>query len=70
MKVAVLDLGSLFAKIFKLSTASPAVSSHPGGAAATGSVDSGASTSLREAETLTLLPSGEAALLVSQPRIT
>ncbi|NP_705763.1 protein FAM149A [Mus musculus] len=57
MKVAVLDLGSLFAKIFKLSTASPAVSSHPGGAAATGSVDSGASTSLREAETLTLLPS-------------
>ncbi|XP_032774966.1 protein FAM149A [Rattus rattus] len=57
MKVAVLDLGSLFAKIFKISTASPAVSSHPGGAAATGSVDSGASTSLREAETLTLLPS-------------
>lgn len=57
MKAAVLDLGSLFAKIFKISTASPAVSSHPGGAAATGSVDSGASMSLREAETLTLLPS-------------
>lgn len=57
MKVAVLDLGSLFAKIFKISTASPAVSSHPGGAAATGSGDSGASTSLREAETPTLFPS-------------
>lgn len=57
MKVAVLDLGSLFAKIFKISTASPAVSSHPGDAAATGSGESGASTSLREAETLTLLPS-------------
>ncbi|XP_034376183.1 protein FAM149A isoform X2 [Arvicanthis niloticus] len=57
MKVAVLDLGSLFAKIFKISTASAAVSSHPGDAAATGSGESGASTSLREAETLTLLPS-------------
>ncbi|XP_028613486.1 protein FAM149A [Grammomys surdaster] len=57
MKVAVLDLGSLFAKIFKISTASPTVSSHPGDAAATGSGESGASTSLREAETLTLLPS-------------
>ncbi|XP_028736969.1 protein FAM149A isoform X1 [Peromyscus leucopus] len=56
MKVAVLDLGSLFAKIFKTSGSS-AVPSHPGGSTATGSVVSGASTSLSEAATLTLLPS-------------
>ncbi|XP_035293646.1 protein FAM149A isoform X1 [Cricetulus griseus] len=53
MKVAVLDLGSLFAKIFKTS-ASPAVPSHPGSSVATGSVSS---TSLSRAETPTLLPS-------------
>ncbi|CAO2612031.1 Protein FAM149A [Lemmus lemmus] len=51
MKVAVLDLGSLFAKIFKTS-ASSAVPSHPGGSTATGSVVSDSS----EAATLTLLP--------------
>ncbi|XP_021508388.1 protein FAM149A isoform X1 [Meriones unguiculatus] len=56
MKVAVLDLGSLFAKIFKTSTASPSVPSQPGGTAATGSVGSGANVSPSEATTLTLLP--------------
>uniref|UniRef100_A0A8B7WJF3 Protein FAM149A n=1 Tax=Castor canadensis TaxID=51338 RepID=A0A8B7WJF3_CASCN len=66
MKVAVLDLGSLFAKIFKTSTASPAVpspvapSSHPGGTAISGSMGpagSGAGTSLSTGVTVTLLPS-------------
>jgi hypothetical protein len=66
MKVAVLDLGSLFAKIFKTSTASPAVpspvapSSHPGGTAIAGSMGpagSGAGTSLSTGVTVTLLPS-------------
>ncbi|XP_057608864.1 protein FAM149A isoform X1 [Chionomys nivalis] len=52
MKVAVLDLGSLFAKIFKTS-ASSAAPSHPGSSTATGSVVSDSS----EAATLTLLPS-------------
>ncbi|XP_047404551.1 protein FAM149A isoform X2 [Sciurus carolinensis] len=63
MKVAVLDLGSLFAKIFKTSTASPEVpslvssSGHSGGAAASGSAGSGAGTWLSTTPTLTLLPS-------------
>ncbi|XP_011362286.1 protein FAM149A [Pteropus vampyrus] len=58
MKVAVLDLGSLFAKIFKTSTAPPAVpspiasSSHSGGAATAGP----AGKALSPASTLTLLP--------------
>lgn len=56
MKVAVLDLGSLFAKIFKTSTASSAVPSHPGSAATDGSVGSIANRSPSEAATLTLLP--------------
>ncbi|XP_008851825.1 protein FAM149A isoform X2 [Nannospalax galili] len=46
MKVAVLDLGSLFAKIFKTSTASPTLPSHSGGAATPGPGGSGAGTSL------------------------
>ncbi|XP_019522781.1 PREDICTED: protein FAM149A isoform X2 [Hipposideros armiger] len=57
MKVAVLDLGSLFARIFKTSTAPPAVpspiasaSSHSGGAATSGPVGTERST----ASTLTL----------------
>ncbi|XP_043749476.1 protein FAM149A isoform X1 [Cervus elaphus] len=59
MKVAVLDLGSLFAKIFKTSTAppaapSPVTSSSPSrGAAAAGSRPG---TSLSAARTLTVLP--------------
>ncbi|KAM9670483.1 protein FAM149A isoform 3-T3 [Dama dama] len=59
MKVAVLDLGSLFAKIFKTSTAppaapSPVASSSPSrGAAAAGSRPG---TSLSAARTLTVLP--------------
>lgn len=63
MKVAVLDLGSLFAKIFKTSTASPEVpslvasSGHSGGPAALVSGGSGAGTSLSTTPTLTLLPS-------------
>ncbi|XP_048647802.1 protein FAM149A isoform X1 [Marmota marmota marmota] len=64
MKVAVLDLGSLFAKIFKTSTtASPEVpslvasSGHSGGAATSGSAGSGGGTSLSTTRTLTLLPS-------------
>lgn len=56
MKVAVLDLGSLFAKIFKTSTASPSVPSQPGGTEATGSVGSSANKSPSEAATLTLFP--------------
>lgn len=58
MKVAVLDLGSLFAKIFKTSTAPPAVpapiasSSHSGGAATAGP----AGKALSPASTLTLQP--------------
>ncbi|XP_051025658.1 protein FAM149A [Acomys russatus] len=56
MKVAVLDLGSLFAKIFKTSTASSAVPSHAGGTATAGSVGSIANTSPSEAATLTLFP--------------
>ncbi|XP_042637931.1 protein FAM149A [Orycteropus afer afer] len=62
MKVAVLDLGSFFAKIFKTSTAPPSVpstvasSSHSGGAASAGPVGSGTDTSLSTAPTLTLFP--------------
>lgn len=58
MKVAVLDLGSLFAKIFKTPTAPPAVASpiastsHPGGAATA----EPAGTALSPASTLALLP--------------
>ncbi|XP_004428824.2 PREDICTED: protein FAM149A [Ceratotherium simum simum] len=60
MKVAVLDLGSLFAKIFKTSTAPPAApslvasSSHSGGAATAGPAGSGAGASLGTAPTVTL----------------
>ncbi|GAB5570156.1 protein FAM149A isoform X1 [Prionailurus iriomotensis] len=60
MKVAVSDLGSLFAKIFKTPTAPPAVpspvasSSHSGGAAAAGRT--GSSASLSAAPTPALLP--------------
>ncbi|EHB10965.1 Protein FAM149A [Heterocephalus glaber] len=59
MKVAVLDLGSLFAKIFKTSTASPAVpspvtsSSHLGGAGSAGAVQTPTPT---PTSTATLLP--------------
>ncbi|XP_061260233.1 protein FAM149A isoform X2 [Bos javanicus] len=62
MKVAVLDLGSLFAKIFKTSTAPPAApspvsSSSPSrGAAAAGAAGSRPGTSLSAARTLTVLP--------------
>ncbi|KAB0373095.1 hypothetical protein FD755_014754 [Muntiacus reevesi] len=62
MKVAVLDLGSLFAKIFKTSTAppaapSPVASSSPSrGAAAAGSAGSRPGTSLSAARTVTVLP--------------
>ncbi|XP_055423314.1 protein FAM149A isoform X2 [Bubalus kerabau] len=62
MKVAVLDLGSLFAKIFKTSTAppaapSPVASSSPSqGAAAAGAAGSRPGTSLSAARTLTVLP--------------
>ncbi|KAM9194834.1 protein FAM149A [Dugong dugon] len=62
MKVAVLDLGSLFAKIFKTSTAPPAVpspvasSSHSRGAVSAGPLGSGTDTSLSTAPTPTLLP--------------
>ncbi|XP_017897425.1 PREDICTED: protein FAM149A isoform X1 [Capra hircus] len=62
MKVAVLDLGSLFAKIFKTSTAppaapSPVASSSPSrGAAAAGAARSRPGTSLSAARTLTVLP--------------
>ncbi|XP_040345930.1 protein FAM149A isoform X1 [Herpailurus yagouaroundi] len=60
MKVAVSDLGSLFAKIFKTPTAAPAVpspvasSGHSGGAAAAGRT--GSSASLSAAPTPALLP--------------
>lgn len=60
MKVAVSDLGSLFAKIFKTPTAPPAVpspvasSGHSGGAAAAGRT--GSSASLSAAPTPALLP--------------
>ncbi|XP_005226033.2 protein FAM149A isoform X4 [Bos taurus] len=62
MKVAVLDLGSLFAKIFKTSTAPPAASSPVSssspsrGAAAAGAAGSRPGTSLSAARTLTVLP--------------
>nr|XP_031296123.1 protein FAM149A isoform X2 [Camelus dromedarius] len=62
MKVAVLDLGSLFAKIFKSSTAPPTVPSpvaspsHSRGAATAGPAGSSADTSLSTAPTLTLFP--------------
>ncbi|KAM6221015.1 protein FAM149A [Rhynchocyon petersi] len=62
MKVAVLDLGSLFAKIFKTSTAPPAVSSPvpsaslSGGAASAGPVASGSRSSPGTAPALTVLP--------------
>ncbi|KAM9043577.1 protein FAM149A isoform 3-T5 [Megaptera novaeangliae] len=62
MKVAVLDLGSLFAKIFKTSTAPAAVpppvasSSHSRGAATAGPAGIGAGTWLGTAPTLTLFP--------------
>ncbi|XP_044767709.1 protein FAM149A isoform X2 [Neomonachus schauinslandi] len=62
MKVAVLDLGSLFAKIFKTSQAPPAVpfpaapSSPSGGAATARRAGSSAGASLRTALTLTALP--------------
>ncbi|XP_049560092.1 protein FAM149A isoform X3 [Orcinus orca] len=62
MKVAVLDLGSLFAKIFKTSTAPAAVpspvasSSHSRGAATAGPAGIGAGTWLGTAPPLTLFP--------------
>ncbi|XP_032269492.1 protein FAM149A isoform X3 [Phoca vitulina] len=62
MKVAVLDLGSLFAKIFKTSPAAPAVpspaapSSPSGGAATARRAGSSAGASLHTALTLTPLP--------------
>uniref|UniRef100_A0A8D1X1B3 DUF3719 domain-containing protein n=1 Tax=Sus scrofa TaxID=9823 RepID=A0A8D1X1B3_PIG len=62
MKVAVFDLGSFFAKIFKTSTAPPAApspvtsSSHSRGAATAGRAGSGAGTSLSTIPTLTLFP--------------
>ncbi|XP_027632398.1 LOW QUALITY PROTEIN: protein FAM149A [Tupaia chinensis] len=59
MKLAVLDLGSLFAKIFKSTTAPPAVPSPVASSskkAAAGAPSSGASTPLSAAPTLTLLP--------------
>ncbi|XP_069924523.1 protein FAM149A isoform X3 [Oryctolagus cuniculus] len=62
MKMAVLDLGSFFAKIFKTSTAPPAVPSpvastgHSGGAAAAGSAGSASGTSLGAVQTPTLFP--------------
>ncbi|XP_037687115.1 protein FAM149A isoform X2 [Choloepus didactylus] len=57
MKVAVLDLGSLFAKIFKTSAAPPAVPSPVASSSLSGGVDSvGSDSSLSTAPTLTPLP--------------
>ncbi|XP_077000753.1 protein FAM149A isoform X2 [Tamandua tetradactyla] len=56
MKVAVLDLGSFFAKIFKTSTAPPAVPSPVASSSHSGGVDCDAGSSLSAAPTLTLFP--------------
>uniref|UniRef100_A0A2R9B3U1 Family with sequence similarity 149 member A n=2 Tax=Pan paniscus TaxID=9597 RepID=A0A2R9B3U1_PANPA len=70
MKAAVLDLGSLLAKVFETSTAPPAgPSSRPsGGAAAAGSGGSRAGTPLGTAPTPTLLPVGTLLSWPSSPR--